>query len=113
MGNFYEVETPARLFRALGEPCRLAMVERLGRGPAPVTELAGSLGLPSALKHLRVLEEGGLVTSRKAGRVRTYSLRREALADVADWVRGRETDMHQAFDRLAAAMARVAEEDQG
>jgi DNA-binding transcriptional ArsR family regulator len=70
-----------RTFTALADPTRRAIVARLCRGEAPVSELAApfDIGLPTLLKHIRVLEEGGLVKSRKAGRVRTCTLAPDAL----------------------------------
>ena len=64
------------LFYALGDPTRRAVVERLSRGPASVSELAGrfDMALPSFTQHLGVLEQGGLVRSEKKGRVRTFYL---------------------------------------
>src|SRR5260221_3344333 len=65
-----------RVFRALGDPTRRAVLSRLSAGPAAVSELARSsdMALPSFAQHLDVLEESGLVRSRKVGRVRTYRL---------------------------------------
>lgn len=76
------------VFHALGDPTRRAVVERLGRGPAATTELAQGfdMALPSFTQHLRVLERGGLVTSTKEGRVRTYRLRRQPLDVAGGWL---------------------------
>src|SRR5258708_30063122 len=65
-----------RVFRALADPTRRAVLSRLSAGPAAVSELARSsdMALPSFAQHLDVLEESGLVRSRKVGRVRTYRL---------------------------------------
>ncbi len=65
-----------RVFQALADPTRRAVLHRLGSGPAPVSELARPfrMALPSFAQHLDVLERSGLVRSRKAGRVRTYRL---------------------------------------
>jgi len=65
------------LFHALADPARRAMVERLSRGPAPVSELARPLpmSLPSVMQHLGVLEDAGLVRSEKVGRVRTCAIK--------------------------------------
>ena len=62
-----------KAFAALADPARRAMVERLAQGPASVSELAAPLpmSLAGALQHLKVLEDSGLVTSSKQGRVRT------------------------------------------
>jgi DNA-binding transcriptional ArsR family regulator len=102
-----------RLFHALADPHRRHMVERLARGPASVKELAApvEIELPSALKHLKVLEEGGLVLSEKTGRVRTYRMRPQALRSIGHWVRQRETAMNKAFDRLVQAMQGFPEKD--
>src|SRR5690349_6266662 len=102
-----------RLFHALADPYRRSMVERLARGPATVSELAEpiDIALPSALKHLKVLEDGGIVLSEKSGRVRTYRMQRDALTTIAQWVRQREAQMSKAFDRLAQAMIETPEKD--
>lgn len=102
-----------RLFHALADPYRRSMVERLSQGPATVSELAEpiAIALPSALKHLKVLEDGGLVQSDKVGRVRTYRMRPDALSAVASWVRQREAQMNKAFDRLVHAMTATPEKD--
>ena len=64
------------MFHALGDSSRRAMVERLARGPASVSELARpfEMALPTVVQHLGVLETAGIVTSTKVGRVRTYQL---------------------------------------
>jgi DNA-binding transcriptional ArsR family regulator len=91
-----------RVFHALADPTRRGIVERLSRGPASVTELAEphAMALPSILKHLRVLESGGIVVSRKAGRVRTYRIDPKALAQVERWVAARKKVLNVQFDRL-------------
>jgi DNA-binding transcriptional ArsR family regulator len=91
-----------RVFHALGDPSRLAMVELLSRGPASVTELAEpfDMALPSVMKHLRVLEDGRLVRSKKSGRVRTYQLEPHVLATIDKWVSSRRATWNQRFDRL-------------
>lgn len=103
-----------RLFHALADPYRRSMVERLARGPATVSELAEPIhiALPSALKHLKVLEDGGIVLSQKAGRVRTYRMQPGALNSVARWISQREAHMNKAFDRLVLAMRETPEEDE-
>lgn len=101
-----EVQQLDRVFHALADPLRLTMIEQLSRGPASVKQLAAplDLALPSAVKHLQLLEQSGIVRSRKAGRVRTYDLRPDGLMPVGDWVRRREAALGAAFDRLAQAM---------
>lgn len=102
-----------RMFLALADPSRRGMVDHLSRGPLTATQLAAPTGmrLPSAVKHLSVLEDGGLVVSSKAGRTRTYSLQTAAFRTIADWARHREATWNAAFDRLAAAMEEINEEE--
>jgi DNA-binding transcriptional ArsR family regulator len=109
-----DTATLDRVFSALADPGRRRMVERLCRHPASVKELAepAGMGLPSALKHLRVLEEGGIVVSTKAGRVRTYAIHPTAFGAIERWVREREAVLHAAFDRLERAMLEFPEEGQ-
>lgn len=92
-----------RLFFALSDASRRSMLERLSKGPASASELAGPLamGLPSAVKHLAVLEEGGLVQSRKAGRVRTFVIEATALQAMEIWVARHKRQLSAQFDRLA------------
>lgn len=101
-----------RVFTALADAGRRGMVERLSMGPATVKQLAEPHGmrLPSALKHLKVLEDGGIVASRKVGRTRTYTIEPTALSGIDDWVRQRQTAMNHAFDRLVQAMKDFPEE---
>ena len=75
------------VFHALADPTRRAVVQRLGRGAATVSELAQpfDMALPSFMKHIGVLEASGLVVSTKAGRVRTCMLEREKLAAAERW----------------------------
>ncbi|ARM12705.1 MULTISPECIES: ArsR/SmtB family transcription factor [Rhizobium] len=96
-----------RMFHALSDRSRRGMIDRLGRGPASVTELAAplSVALPTVLKHLQVLESSGLVFSEKSGRVRTYRLQQDALAAVERWVEQRKTRWTTAFDRLDQLLA--------
>lgn len=77
-----------RLFHALADPTRRAVLERLGRGPAATSELARpfAMALTSFLQHLEVLEKAGLVSSTKEGRVRTYRLTPQPLHAVDDWM---------------------------
>ncbi len=101
-----------RYFQAMADPYRRRFIERLSTGPASVKELAGpaDVQLPAVLKHLRVLEDGGIVVSEKVGRVRTYRMRPDAFKAMNNWIEQRQRDMNAAFDRLAVAMAEVPEE---
>jgi DNA-binding transcriptional ArsR family regulator len=75
-------------FQALAHPARRAVVARLARGPAAVSELAApfDMALPSFLEHVRALERAGLVRSRKSGRVRTLRLVPERLERARGWL---------------------------
>ncbi|MBN9063147.1 MAG: transcriptional regulator [Rhizobiales bacterium 65-9] len=77
-----------RAFAALSDPTRRAVVARLCLGEATVSQLAEpfGIGLPTVLKHIRVLEDGGLLATRKAGRVRLCALRPEALRQTDAWL---------------------------
>lgn len=91
-----------RLFHALADPARRAMVERLSRGPAPVSELARPLpmSLPAAMQHLGVLEAAGLVRSEKVGRVRTCAIDAAALSQAELWINARRQEWDRRLDRL-------------
>lgn len=96
-----------RMFFALADAHRRGMLDRLSRGPASVSDLAAPLGiaLPSAVKHLAVLEQGGFVASQKLGRVRTYTAEAGALDAMEAWVAGRKAQLHAQFDRLDTYLA--------
>ncbi|MDQ0558531.1 DNA-binding transcriptional ArsR family regulator [Rhizobium mesoamericanum] len=96
-----------RMFQALSDRSRRGMVDRLGQGPASVSELAEPLtmALPTVMKHLAVLEKSGLVRSEKSGRVRTYHLRRDALEQLQHWLAAHKAGFNQAFDRLERFLA--------
>ncbi|WP_112797679.1 metalloregulator ArsR/SmtB family transcription factor [Rhizobium sp. SYY.PMSO] len=104
-----------RMFQALSDQTRRGMIDRLGRGPASVTELAQPLdmALPTVMKHLQVLETSGLVLSEKAGRVRTYHLRKEALAAVERWIAERRASWNKMFDRLDLFLEETSTEATG
>jgi DNA-binding transcriptional ArsR family regulator len=97
----YELD---RTFAALSDPARRAMVDRLAHGPATVSELARPLpmSLPAVLLHLKVLEECGLVKSKKAGRVRTCRIAPEMLSQAEQWVGERRQMWERNLDRLDA-----------
>ncbi|MEL4318780.1 metalloregulator ArsR/SmtB family transcription factor [Leifsonia sp. YIM 134122] len=89
-------------FLALADPTRRAIVDRLTRGPASVSDLAAPFAftLAAIMQHLRVLEQAGLVSSQKQGRVRTCSIEPEALRSVEDWISERRTTWERRLDRL-------------
>lgn len=90
------------LFHALADPTRRAVIERLARGPAAVSELAKPFGmaLPSFTQHLGVLEGSGLVRSQKQGRVRTYELRPKQLKAAEHWMGKQRALWERRLDQL-------------
>ena len=90
------------VFSALADPTRRAIVGRLSLGPATVSELSEpfDIQLPSLMKHLRVLEKGGLISSEKLGRVRTCRLVTAPLKQSNDWLSQHIDTWEQRLDRL-------------
>jgi DNA-binding transcriptional ArsR family regulator len=90
------------VFGALSDPTRRAVVMRLCKGEASVGELAKpfDMALPSLMKHVRILENSGLVASEKTGRVRTCSLQTEALETIEVWLAAQREIWEQRLDRL-------------
>jgi DNA-binding transcriptional ArsR family regulator len=99
----HHAELDAR-FQALSDTTRRSIVERLGLGATSVSDLARPLdmSLPAVMQHLRVLEDSGLVTSTKAGRVRTCRLEPKALAATEGWITERRVGWERRLDRLGA-----------
>jgi DNA-binding transcriptional ArsR family regulator len=91
-----------RVFQALTDPTRRAVLERLTRGPAPVSELAQpfEMALPSFVQHLQVLENCGLVQSKKQGRVRTYTLAPQPLKAAEHWLSAQRAHWERRLDAL-------------
>jgi len=91
-----------RMFQALADPTRRAVLERLGRGPATVSELAQphAMSLPAFAQHLDVLEACGLVRSRKQGRVRTYRLQPRRLQQAERWLQAQRALWQRRLDQL-------------
>ncbi|WP_417307889.1 ArsR/SmtB family transcription factor [Devosia sp.] len=108
----YQADLPA-VFGALSDPTRLAVVERLSRGAASVSELSApfAMAAPSFLKHLRVLEGAGVVTSVKKGRVRTVQLRPEALSRLDEWIGWNRRRVAAQLDRLGDYLATEENDD--
>jgi DNA-binding transcriptional ArsR family regulator len=104
-----------RLFHALADPARRAMVERLSRGAAPVSELARPLpmSLPAAMQHLGVLEAAGLVRSQKLGRVRTCAIEPAALSQAEQWINARRIEWDQRLDRLGDYLKTLEQQGDG
>ena len=96
-----------RVLRALADPSRLAIVERLTDGPLSVSTLAGPLGitLTAVAQHLQVLEECGLVRTEKVGRVRSCQLLPGGFSILEQWIRGRRSPVERRLDRLGDFLA--------
>jgi DNA-binding transcriptional ArsR family regulator len=90
-------------FHSLADPTRRAVISRLTRGPAAVSELAApfEMGLPSFLKHLKILENDGLISSEKVGRVRTCRVNAERLSAAETWLAEQRAIWQGRADRLA------------
>ena len=91
-----------RMFHALSDGTRRAMIERLVRSPASVSDLARpfDMTLPAVVQHLAVLEAAGIVTSQKIGRVRTVQLAPEALTAAGAWIGEQRLPAERQLDRL-------------
>jgi DNA-binding transcriptional ArsR family regulator len=99
------------VFHALSHATRRAVVARLGRGPASVSELAApfEMALPSFCQHLRVLEGAGVVRSHKRGRVRTYALNPAPLAAGERWLAEQRNLWTARLDQLDALLTSTSE----
>lgn len=91
-----------QVFKALADPTRREVIERLTSGPASTSELAQpfAMALPSFTQHLGVLERAGLVTSAKHGRTRTYQLAPAGLDTAEGWLAGQRREWVQRLDQL-------------
>lgn len=96
-----------RVFHALGDPTRRAMVEKLSEGPISVSRLAVPLDitLAAVVQHLQVLEKSGLVRTEKIGRVRTCRIESKGLTLAERWIADRRSLWETRFDRLGKLLA--------
>ncbi|MCC2592058.1 metalloregulator ArsR/SmtB family transcription factor [Tessaracoccus sp. OS52] len=97
-----------QVMRALADPTRRAVVERLSASPAAVSQLAEpfQMALPTLMQHLGVLEAAGIIKSEKLGRVRTVSLRPGSLDVLRHWLDEHRTPAERQADRLASHLQR-------
>ena len=100
-----------RLFHALGDPTRRAILDWLTGGPMSVSRLADPLGvtLTAVAQHLQILEEAGLVHTEKLGRVRTCRIEPAGFRLLEQWIRDHRTAWERKLDRLGEMLA---EEDE-
>lgn len=96
-----------RVFHALGDPTRRAIMEKLSEGPISVSQLAIPLAitLAAVIQHVQVLEESGLVHTEKVGRVRTCRIEPMGLSVAEKWISDRRTLWQKRFDRLGDLLA--------
>jgi DNA-binding transcriptional ArsR family regulator len=96
-----------RVFHALGDPTRCALMEKLGDGPVSVSRLADPLDitLAAVVQHLQILEESGLVRTEKVGRVRTCRIDPDGLAAAQKWISDRRPAWDRRLDRLGDLLA--------
>ena len=104
-----------RVFQALADPTRRAVLQRLGRGPGSTLELARpfDMALPSFTQHLQLLEKFGLVESTKSGRVRTYALAPKGLARAEAWMTKQRALWECRLDQLDAYLLTMKENADG
>ncbi len=100
-----------RVFHALGDSTRRAIVEKLSAGPISVSRLAKPLAitLAAVVQHLQVLEKSGLVRTEKVGRVRTCSIEPQGLTVAERWIADRRSLWEKRFDRLGDLLAEPQE----
>ena len=102
------------VFHALADPTRRSVIARLGNGSASIKELAEpfGLGLPSFLKHIKVLESCGLIATIKVGRVRTCELKRENLIAAEKWFDEQRAAWQSRYDNLDNLLISLKEQDE-
>ena len=98
-----------RTLAALADPTRRAVFERLGAGSATITELAEPFGmsLTGMKKHVRQLEDAGLVTTEKVGRTRICRIRPRPLDDLEAWIDDYRRTMDERLDRFGEVLDRT------
>ncbi len=101
------------IFQALADPTRRAVLGRLAAGPASVSDLARpfNMALPSFMKHIRVLEQSGLIRTRKEGRVRTCAIEQESFVAVEAWLSAQRDLWEARTDRLEQFVINENEEE--
>ncbi len=101
------------VFHALADPTRRAVIQRLGRGPATVSELSEpfDMALTSFMKHIAVLEASGLIGSKKVGRVRTCKIKQKKMAAAETWINEQRALWEGRIDRLAEYAETLASEE--
>ena len=95
-----------RVFAALADPTRRAIVSRLSRGPASVSEIAAPLrmSLAAVVQHIQILEKSAVIRTHKQGRIRTCHIKPAALASVEQWLKDRRQMWEGQFDLLGEVL---------
>jgi DNA-binding transcriptional ArsR family regulator len=101
------------VLKALAEPTRREIMERLSKAPASVSDLAApyTMSLAAVVQHLQVLEECGLIKSEKIGRVRTCRIEPGGLDDLSHWIAATRTMTEKRLDRLGDLLAEPSDEE--
>ncbi len=104
-----QIEVLDDVFHALADPTRRAVLTQLSRGPASVSDLAQpfEMALPSFLQHLKVLEDSGLIESKKTGRVRTCQMTPKSLTAAEAWIAEQRAIWEGRLDRLEAYLVEL------
>ena len=102
-----------RIFHALGDPTRRAIMEKLSAGPISVSQLAEPLDitLAAVVQHLQILEDSGLVQTEKVGRVRTCRIEPAGLSAAEQWIDDRRSTWERRLDRLGDLLAEPDQSD--
>ncbi|MFY0568685.1 ArsR/SmtB family transcription factor [Archangium lansingense] len=101
------------IFQALADPTRRAVLRRLGKGPASISELAEpfDMALPSFMKHIHLLEESGWIQTHKEGRVRTCTIEKKSFAAVEEWLSEQRALWEGRTDRLELFVTAVQKKE--
>ena len=104
-----QTETLDNVFHALADPTRRAVLHQLSSGDASVSELAKphKMALPSFLQHIQVLEESGLIRSKKTGRVRTCHMEPKQLSKAERWIAQQKEIWEGRLDRMEAYLSEL------
>ena len=96
-----------RVFHALGDATRRALLAKISEGPISVSRLAKPLdmSLAAVMQHLQILEESGLVHTEKLGRVRTCRIEPQGLSVAEQWIGDRRSNWERRLDRLGDVLA--------
>ena len=100
------------VFAALGDPTRLAIIQRLADGEASVQKLAEPFDIsgPAISRHLKVLEQAGLISRRRDAQLRPCRLEREKLREIGDWTKRMRAFWDESFDRMDEYLEEITEE---